>query len=152
MKEWQKDRNYRKFRRADGSFTYVISVDGERVEVSKEIYEAYSQEDRRARYLDECDEGRVLSIECMADGNAILEYFTVRRVESAEDAALRKMLVNRTMSAIATLSPDDKRLIYALAIMGVTEKRYADLTGVSQAAVHKRKKRVFKKIFDLVGY
>jgi hypothetical protein len=31
MKNWQKDRNYRNYKNADGSFTCVITVDGEDV-------------------------------------------------------------------------------------------------------------------------
>ncbi len=152
MQNWKKDRNYRKFKNADGSYTYIITVDGVRVEVSLEVYQAYSQDDRRERYLDECDEGLLISIEGIAEEGATPEYFTDRHVESAEDAALRKILVQRTLSAIATLTPDEKRLLYAVAVQGMTEQSLADLTGVSQAALHKRKKRLFKKIFDLAGY
>lgn len=42
MKYWQKAKNYRKYEREDGMFTHSIMVDGEDVEVSAEVYRAYS--------------------------------------------------------------------------------------------------------------
>ena len=51
MKKWQMDRNYRAYENLDGSFVYIIAVDGVDVEVNKDVYMAYSQSDRRERYL-----------------------------------------------------------------------------------------------------
>ena len=55
MKYWQKARNYRKYERENGMFVYIVTVD-EDVEVSAEVYQAYSQADRRERYQAERDE------------------------------------------------------------------------------------------------
>ena len=38
MKNWRKDRNYRKRENADGTFTYIITIEDVPVEVSAEIY------------------------------------------------------------------------------------------------------------------
>jgi len=42
MQNWHKYSNYRKRKNPDGSYTYTIIIDGEDVEVDKEIYTEYS--------------------------------------------------------------------------------------------------------------
>ena len=43
MQNWKKNRNFRKYRNAEGTFTFIITVDGEKVEVSEDIYNAYAE-------------------------------------------------------------------------------------------------------------
>ena len=150
MQNWKKDRNYRKSQNRDGSFTYVITVDGETVEVSEEVYMAYSQADRRERYCAERESGQKLSLERMDEDNVPLEYMTDQHIESAEDAVIRKMLAESVAEAFWKLEPDERDLIRALVMDGVTEQEYAERAGVSQVAVHKRKKRLLKKISDFM--
>jgi len=150
MKNWQKDRNYRKYKNADGSVIYVITVDGEDVEVSEEVFTAYSKSDRRERYCAERDTGRLLSLERLEEDGALLEYLTDEHAESAEDSAIRIIFAERAAAAFMKLEPDERRLIQALIIDGVTEQSYADAVGLSQVAIHKRKKRILKKISDLM--
>ncbi len=52
MTNWKKDRNYRKFKNADGSFTFVIVVDGEPVKVSADIYKEYARSARQLEYIE----------------------------------------------------------------------------------------------------
>ena len=146
MQNWQEQRNYRKFKNADGSFTYVVTVDGTEVEVSAEVYIAYSQEDRRERYCAERDAGRLLSFDGMDEDDGLLSYLLDRHTESAEDAAIRGMLIKRAMAALSTLPPEDQRLIRAVVMGGVTEEAYAAVIGVTQVAVHKRKKRILSML------
>jgi len=43
MQNWKKIRNFKKQENDDGTFTYTITVDGETLEVSEEIFTAYAQ-------------------------------------------------------------------------------------------------------------
>jgi len=142
MQNWQKDRNYRKFENGDGLFTYVITVDGVDVE---EVYMAYSQADRRERYLEERDARLLLSLDRI-DEDGIPEYLTRRHSESAENVMMHKLLIGQAMDALLSLPPKDRALIEAVVIDGVTEQEYASIIGVSQVAVHKRKNRILKNI------
>ena len=151
MQNWRKDRNYRKYENADGSFRFVITVDGEDVEVSEEVYKAYSQADRRERYCAERDAGLLLSLDRMDEDGVLLSYLTTRITESAEDAAVRTILYRQAMAAIASLPTDEQDLIHAVVIGGVTEQDYAEAIGVVQSTVHKRKKRSLKKIIEIMG-
>lgn len=54
MKKWQEERNYRRIRNEQGQIVAsIITVDGPDVAVSDEVYLAYSQADRRERYMTE---------------------------------------------------------------------------------------------------
>ena len=54
MKKWQKNRNYKRIKDKDGNVVEnIITVFGQDVEVSDEIFDTYSQMDRRARYIGE---------------------------------------------------------------------------------------------------
>ncbi len=150
MKYWQKQRNYRKYGNADGTVTYIITVDGQDVEVSAEVYLAYSQADRRERYMAEQEEGLLLSLERMAEDEMQLSYLTDRHHESAEDTAVMSILSGQAMSALGCLSPEEQHLIDALVLDGVTEREYAQLIGMSQKGVNKRKKRILQKLCDLL--
>ena len=150
MQNWQRDRNYRKHKNEDGSFTYTITVDGEIIEVGKDVYEAYTQSERRERYVAESEAGRLLSLNRMDEDNVLLEYLTDKHIGSAEDTVIRKMLIESLNAALLLLNPDERDLIQALFYNGVTEQNYAERIGVSQVAIHKRKKRIFKKISGLM--
>lgn len=52
MKNWQKNRNYKRVKDKDGNVVAnIITVFGQDVEVSDEIFATYAQVDRRARYV-----------------------------------------------------------------------------------------------------
>lgn len=51
MKKWQKQRNYRRVKDKDGNvIKNIIKINGQSVEVSEEVFLAYSQSDRKVRY------------------------------------------------------------------------------------------------------
>ena len=54
MKNWQKNHNYKRVRDKDGNVAAnFFTVFGQDVEGSDEIFDTYSQMDRRARYIGE---------------------------------------------------------------------------------------------------
>ena len=54
MKNWQKNRNYKRVKDKNGNVVAnIITGSGQDVEVSDEIFDTYSQMDRRARYIGE---------------------------------------------------------------------------------------------------
>ena len=150
MQNWQKHRNYRKHEGSGGTIKYVITVDGKDVEVSEEVFEAYSQADRRERYCIERDAGRLLSLEQMTEDNVLLSYLTDKHIESAEDTAIHTMLAGQVWEAFMALPSDERDLIQALVIDGVTERDYADAIGLSQKGVNKRKQKILKSLKKMV--
>lgn len=150
MKYWQKERNYRKIANSDGSFTYIITIGGEDIEVDAEVYMAYSSADRRERYLYEREEGLLLSLERLEEDNVPLDSLVDKPPESAEDVILAQIESKRIQAALDSLSPEDRQLIDALVLGGVTEREYAARIGMSQKGVNKRKQKVFQKILSFL--
>ena len=139
MKYWQWKRNFRRIVDEDGSVTCTIMVDGQKIEVSTEVYEAYSRMDRRERYLYEREEGLLLSLEQLAENNVPLHSLTGRHVSSAEDDALRQMDYEGLRLALGSIAPECQQMIKALFFDGFTERQYAVKMGVSQPTIHQRK-------------
>ena len=150
MQNWQKDRNYRKFENEDGSFRHIITIDGAEVEVTAEVFAAYSQGDRRERYLAERDAGRLLSLDKFGEMGITLDRLVDEHIESVEASVLHALLKEQAMAAFASLKPEECDLIQAVVMDGITEQEYADILGISQVVVHKRKKRILKKIFEMM--
>ena len=54
MKNWKEERNYRRIKNKDGEIiANIITVDGVDVEVTDEVFLAYSQMNRQERYQEE---------------------------------------------------------------------------------------------------
>jgi len=146
MNYWKKDRNYRKYPNEDGSIRHVITVDGEDVEVSAEVFKAYSQADRRERYCYEREQGMLLSLDRMSESNISLAYSDALQVEPAEDTFMRHMLITAAKDALLGLTPNEQRLIQAVVMEGMPERKYAARIGKSQKCVNKRKRKALEKI------
>lgn len=150
MKYWQKERNYRKIANHDGSFTYIITIDGEEIGVNEEVYKAYSSADRRERYLYEREEGLLLSLERLEEDKVPLDSLLDKHPVSAEDVILAQIESERLQAALDSLSLKDRQLIDALVLGGVTEREYAARIGMSQKGVNKRKYKVLQKILSFL--
>jgi RNA polymerase sigma factor (sigma-70 family) len=150
MRNWQKERNYRKSEAEGGHPRYVITVDGEDVEVGAGVYEAYARADRRERYIRERDAGRLLSLERLIDDGAPLESLSELQTEPAESSALHGILEEEMADAFLLLTPEEQDLIRALVIDGMAERDYAAQIGISQKNINKKKQRILKKLKKLL--
>jgi RNA polymerase sigma factor (sigma-70 family) len=150
MKSWQKDRNYRKYKNPDGTFTYIITVDGIATEVDAVIYKAYSQADRRERYTAESEEGLLLSLERMAEDGTQLSYLTDSNAESAESVSIREIQIERMTKALASLPPDEQELITLLFFDSVSAREIAKSTGVYHNAIAYRRDKILDKLRQIL--
>jgi RNA polymerase sigma factor (sigma-70 family) len=150
MKDWQKDRNYRKFENEDGSFTFVVTVDSTDVEVSEEVYLAYSQSDRRERYIEERESGLLLSLDGMDEADGMLSYITDGAAESAEDTALQRILYRQLEASLHLLDDEDRELIQRLYFDGISIRKYAKEKGLSDFAIRHRERKALAKIKKLL--
>ena len=157
MKKWQKERNYRRVYDENGQvIANIITVDGVDVEVTEEVFLAYSQMDRRERYLEEqaWQSGmREVSLEYLKEQGIPLHLYADDNTPSAEDVVLEKeeqhkLEVHKVqlITALAALTADEKQLIQTLYFNEVPIREYARKIGVSDMAIHKRKERILKKI------
>ena len=150
MQNWQRRLSHRRYKKPDGSFTYTVKVDGVEITVREEVYKTYAQSERREMYWAERDAGRMLSLDRMMEDDVLLEFLTDEHIESAEDSAMRTIFAKQAMSAFMALAPDEKHLIQALVIDGMTERDYAAEIGLSQKGVNKRKHKILEKLKNAV--
>ena len=99
MKKWQENRNYRRIKNENGEvIANIITVDGLDVEVAEDVYLAYSQADRRERYItEEQSSGKLLSLEQMEEDALLPDYVGAETAPSAETEAL-EIWQNRSRS------------------------------------------------------
>ena len=137
-----------------------IWIRGQYVEVTDEVYMAYTQSDRKMRYFENDlkterfvlgKEGQVVkvipsredSLDRLMDENA--QQFPGDE-ESVENTVLHKLEVDKLHTALAMLTPEEQALIQALFFEERSESEMAVELGISQPAVYKRKVKILKKL------
>ena len=87
MKNWQKNRNYKRIKDENGNvIANIITIDGIDVEVTEEVFLAYSQMDRRERYFfEENGVNKELSLEQMSQDRVQLSYVGAEMTPRAVD-------------------------------------------------------------------
>ena len=169
MQNWQKNRNYQKHEDADGSFTYVITVDGLDVEVDADVYKAYASAERKMEYMErDLKRDRVLQDangKVVKDERGNLITLPEREVSldkllaedwdypsaepSPENEVIGQIEIEMLYRGLDSLNDDERELINALFFDGMTEREYAKEVGVTQKAVNKRKHKVLEKLKNL---
>ncbi len=152
---WREKRNYRRIYDENGNVVAnIITVDGIDVEVTEEVFRAYSQMDRRERYLSEdAPTDKVLSLEQMVEDGVQFTFVGAEVIPDVADTYLESLdaleylnLLQKLHDIIATLSDSDRQLIDALYAKKIRINDIAQATGVTRMAVSQRQKRILKKI------
>lgn len=157
MKNWQDDRNYRKNRQPDGTIKNLIFVDGQAVEVTDEVFAAYSQMDRQERYQEELlQDNPYVSLEKLADACVPIEEYMLEQAPSPEDicismedAAEQAVLLRLLPEALEQLTESERELIRALYFEGVPVREYARQKGVRLFVIQKRRDRILAKLKNI---
>ena len=92
MKKWQENRNYRHIYDSDGNVTEnIITVDGQDIAVSEEVFQAYAQMDRKERYqIEQLEAHPQASLEQLAESFVPIERYMRRCERSAEAISIQK--------------------------------------------------------------
>ena len=157
MKKWQKDRNYKRVKDKDGNVVAnIITVFGQDVEVSDEIFDTYSQMDRRARYIGEDipAESEISLERTMEDG---IHIETLENAEPSaeeiciehENAKMREEQAKHLPIVLAKLSDDEKRLIDALYFRGLGVREYAREISVPPMKIVRDRNRILDKLKNI---
>ncbi len=166
MKDWRKDRNYRKHKNADGTFAYTITVDGESVKVSEEIFTAYASSARQLEYIE--NDLKRNRVQQDADGKAVRDtdgkpiLLPEREVSLdklidedwdftssgplPEDAFLERFWIEALHKGISLLDDDERELIEALFFKHMTIRAYAKQTGMSKSRVERYQQKIIAKL------
>ena len=157
MKKWQKNRNYKRIKDKDGNVVAnIITVFGQDVEVSDEIFDTYSQMDRRARYIGEDipAENEISLERTMEDG---IHIETLENAEPSaeeiciehENAKMREEQAKHLPIVLAKLSDDEKRLIDALYFRGLGVREYAREISVPPMKIVRDRNRILDKLKNI---
>lgn len=133
---------------------YYIRVPEALIEVSKDVYLAYHQEERRVRTIEEKDQrnGKVSYDDLDTTDLTGQEMIPDRDAVSVEDAAIAAVLQDKLRHCLDLLDEPDKKLIYALYYGGMSERQFALKTGTHHMTVHNRKAailRLLKKLMEI---
>lgn len=159
MKKWQEERNYRRiYNEAGEVIANIITVDGVDVEVAEDVYLAYSQADRRERYVrEEMESGKLLSLDKLLEDEVPLEPLGVDLVPSAEDTTLEQeetsetaMQMKRLTEALSELNTAERQLLQALYFEGIPAREYARQLGVYHRTVLYRRDQLLEKLRRMI--
>ena len=141
MKNWQESRNYRRIKDENGAvIANIITINGVDVEVSEEVFLAYSQSDRRERYItEELEPGKILSLDKLLEDEVPLSKFGIEQEPSAESILLGQ-------EDDQELHEDEKSLIQALFFDGVSVREYARQLGVYHRTIIYRRDKLLEKL------
>lgn len=134
----------------------IITVFGQDVEVSAEVFAAYSQMDRRARYIGEDipAENEISLERTMEDG---IHIETLENAEPSaeeiciehENAKMREEQAKHLPIVLAKLSDDEKRLIDALYFRGLGVREYAREISVPPMKIVRDRNRILDKLKNI---
>lgn len=170
MANWQTSRNYRKHKNTGGTFTYTIMVDGEKVEVIREVYTTYAQSERQLEYIElDLKRDRVLQDangKASLDGNGLPIILPEREVSldklmaddwdfpssapPPEEVVLKQIEIMELHQCLDLLDAEERMLIDALFFEGLTEREYSQRSGIPQKTINDRKNRILKKLYQLL--
>lgn len=123
---------------------YVIKIQGDLVEVSKDVYYAYFRMERQERTQEEkLQRNSVFSYDALDAG---AEYIVDMTTPSMEEIVMAKELHEKLNRAIAALPRAERELIKAIYFDELTEEKYAKSNGMSQTGVNYRHGKILSKL------
>ncbi len=142
---------------------YYILLEGERFEVSRELYEAYRKGQRKERYFThDLKEGHrrmdsrtgetraVPSREDSFERLAEAEKQFIDETESVEDAAIRAVMLEKLNTALHLLTERERGIIYFLFYKEVSEVQLAEKMGIARTTLRSQKYRILEKLKEML--
>lgn len=142
---------------------YYIALDGQTLEVSRELYKAYYKGRRKERYFTQdlkqertrVDKktGQITVIPSREDSYERLleaEKQFAEDVENIEDAAIRAVMLEKLTAALHTLADEEKAIIHALFYQEVSEVELAKRMGIPRTTLRSRKDKILVKLKELL--
>lgn len=142
---------------------YFIEFDGQPIQVTEEVYHAYKrprwvESKRRDRWSrcrtlnssrceDDCSQcpyqrsGGILSLEQSQENG----FEPIDESIDVEEAVLNRLLMEQLTHYLKKLNPDNRRLCYLIS-QGLSERKIAALTGISQSTISYRKIKLFEEL------
>ncbi len=127
---------------------YYITINGEKICVSEEVYDVYRQMRRQERTLAEKDSRNfVLKYEDFADGEITGEEQIYDFLQpSVEELALTNIIYHKLHRAIEMLPQTEREIITAIYFQGCSAHQLAKESGTPYMTISCRKERILCKL------
>lgn len=131
---------------------YYITVNGEKISVSEEVYIAWRQMRRRERTLLEKEQRNfVVKYEDFSTGEMSGEEQIYDPAQiCVEDIALSNLIYRKLHMAINMLPQSEREIIMALYFQGYSERQFSKETGIPYMTLHCRKTKILTKLKTLM--
>ena len=140
--QWLPPYNGRRFLRLHG---YLMEVD-------QKTYIEFRRQQRREKYLrEEAELHNQFSYNSADTDEYSGEELIVDILTNVENAALREIMIESVRMMVASLPSNDHSLIHALFYEDMTEREYAEKTGIPSMTVHDRKIRILRQMKKSLG-
>lgn len=123
---------------------------GTKVPVTKEVYEAYYEQERREEYHERMKKKLHQSYDELSETDHPAEEQLFASPTSVEELAERKMILEILLSALDKLADDERELIEKIYLKGESEREYAKRISVSKTTVFLRRGKILEKMKKLM--
>lgn len=131
---------------------YYIRVPEALVEVSKDLYSEYHRIERHLSTLEEKDARHgMVSLSSLDTRRAsIEETIADRNSEPIEERVVAKLMAAKLKRCINMLPSAERALIHAIYYEGMSERELAGKMGIHHMTIHSRKKKILRKIKNML--
>lgn len=127
---------------------YYINVQGNLIEVSQEIYQAYHSMERHRKTLDEKDRRNRRVLYSALDTEEMLgeEMLIDRTAPSIEEIVVSRLLYEKLHQCLELLPKGERKLIQALYFEGISERQLSKRIKIPHMTIHDRKAKALEKL------
>ena len=135
---------------------YFLFIDGQRIQVSKEIYEEYYYWERQERYfMNDLKKGKVI-INSETGETTIIpsrEVSYEQYFRNGEPFVMEKGTVDEQMidqialrEAMQEISEEERKLIWELFFLEKTERQVSEALHIAKSTLHRKRNRILEKL------
>ena len=141
---------------------YYIGINGQSVEVSRELYEVYYKGQRKEKYFTEDlkrehtkinhNTGETIVVPSREDSYERIieaEKQFIDGIESVEDIVIRMIMLEKLKKVLTKLSDEEMEIIQALFYQEISEAELAKQLGTARTTLQSRKYKILEKLKKL---
>lgn len=125
---------------------YFIFVEGKRIVVSKEVYQAYWHETNKENYQRRLDRENQLLFFCDLDHDGNFEGNLIDQNVDVEKLVETRQRIEELNRALASLTNEEREIIDALYFRDETTRNVASSFGLYQTSLIRKRNQILKKL------
>lgn len=125
---------------------YFIFVEGKRIVVSKEVYQAYWHETNKENYQRRLDRENQLLFFCDLDHDGNFEGNLIDQNVDVEKLVETRQRIEELNRALASLTNEEREIIDALYFRDETTRNVASSFGLLQTSLIRKRNQILKKL------